>query len=162
MRTIKANSITNHNRNIVERFLTLPFRHQVTIATNLSLLTVSDRHLCDEELFREIFKRAVAKGVVEELRDEIKYFSNTDLKTVGTQICPECSSTEVTTTTVEERFPYGQGSKAVDVTALLPLRTCMCCGLEYFDSESEHLRHDAVCPHLEQHKPEETQEPKKS
>lgn len=52
------------------RFLTLPFRHQIAIADSLNVLTDEDRALSDEALFRELFKRAAAKGLLAKLWDE--------------------------------------------------------------------------------------------
>jgi predicted phosphodiesterase len=60
----------NHERRLTYRFLTLPFRHQFAIANKLNLLTNQDRALSDEPLFRELFKRAVVKGLLAKLWEE--------------------------------------------------------------------------------------------
>jgi predicted phosphodiesterase len=60
----------NHERRLTFRFLTLPFRHQIAIADSLNVLTDEDRALSDEALFRELFKRAAAKGLLAKLWDE--------------------------------------------------------------------------------------------
>lgn len=60
----------NHERRLTFRFLTLPFRHQIAIANNLNVLTDEDRALSDEALFRELFKRAAANGLLAKLWDE--------------------------------------------------------------------------------------------
>ncbi|MBM7118262.1 hypothetical protein [Archangium primigenium] len=59
-----------HERRLTFRFLTLPFRHQIAIANTLNLLTDEDRALSDEALFRELFKRAAASGLLAKLWDE--------------------------------------------------------------------------------------------
>jgi hypothetical protein len=60
----------NYERRLTYRFLTLPFRHQIAIANSLNLLTDEDQALSDEPLFRELFKRATAAGLVTRLWDE--------------------------------------------------------------------------------------------
>ncbi len=60
----------NHERRLTYRFLTLPFRHQIAIANSLNVLTDEDRALGDEALYRELFKRAAAKGLLGKLWEE--------------------------------------------------------------------------------------------
>ena len=60
----------NHERRLTFRFLTLPFRHQIAIANSLNVLTDEDRALSDEALFRELFKRATANGLLGKLWEE--------------------------------------------------------------------------------------------
>jgi predicted phosphodiesterase len=57
----------NYERRLTYRFLTLPFRHQITVAKNLDVLTDVDRALSDEALFRVLFKRAAEKGILGKL-----------------------------------------------------------------------------------------------
>lgn len=57
----------NHERRLAYRFLTLPFRHQITVAKNLDVLTDADRTLGDEALFQVLFKRAGEKGLLGKL-----------------------------------------------------------------------------------------------
>lgn len=57
----------NYERRLTYRFLTLPFRHQIAIANSLNLLTDEDQALSDEPLFRELFKRATAAGLLAKL-----------------------------------------------------------------------------------------------
>lgn len=57
----------NYERRLTYRFLTLPFRHQITVAKNLDVLTDADRALSDEALFRVLFKRAAEKGLLGKL-----------------------------------------------------------------------------------------------
>lgn len=61
---------SNHERRLTFRFLTLPFRHQIAIANSLNVLTDDDRALSDEALFRELFRRAAAKGLLGKLWEE--------------------------------------------------------------------------------------------
>jgi hypothetical protein len=58
---------SNYERLLTYRFLTLPFRHQITVAKNLDVLTDADRALSDEALFRVLFIRAVGKGLLGKL-----------------------------------------------------------------------------------------------
>jgi hypothetical protein len=60
----------NPERRLTYRFLTLPFRHQIAIANSLNVLNDEDRALSDEALFNELFKRAVAKGLLGKLWEE--------------------------------------------------------------------------------------------
>jgi hypothetical protein len=60
----------NHERRLTYRFLTLPFRHQITVAKNLDVLTDADRALSDETLFRVLFKRAADNGLLAQLWTE--------------------------------------------------------------------------------------------
>ena len=60
----------NHERRLTFRFLTLPFRHQIAIANCLNVLTDEDRALSDEPLFRVLFKRAAANGLLANLWEE--------------------------------------------------------------------------------------------
>jgi predicted phosphodiesterase len=57
----------NYERRLAYRFLTLPFRHQISVAKNLDVLTDADRALSDEALFRVLFKRAREKGLLGKL-----------------------------------------------------------------------------------------------
>lgn len=60
----------NHERRLTFRFLTLPFRHQIAIADSLNVLTDEDRALSDDALFRVLFMRAAANGLLAKLWDE--------------------------------------------------------------------------------------------
>jgi hypothetical protein len=62
--------LPNYQRRLTYRFLTLPFRHQIGIANSLNLLTDEDQALSDEPLFRELFRRSAAKGLLAKLWDE--------------------------------------------------------------------------------------------
>lgn len=61
--------------------------------------------------------------------------------------CPDCDGTfkkEWQETTI----PYGAGKDALDISAYLPLYTCIGCGLQTLDEEGERLEHETVCAHL--------------
>lgn len=62
--------------------------------------------------------------------------------------CPDCGDANVTTEMVEERFGYDMGADAVELRAIVPMRTCHACGFRYTDAEGEDARHEAVCRHL--------------
>ncbi len=60
----------NHERRLAYRFLTLPFRHQITVANKMDVLTDADRALSDEALFRVLFQRAAEGGLLAKLWTE--------------------------------------------------------------------------------------------
>lgn len=60
----------NYERRLTYRFLTLPFRHQIAVANSLNVLTDEDRALNDEALFHELFRRALAGGLLGKLWEE--------------------------------------------------------------------------------------------
>lgn len=64
----------NHERRLTFRFLTLPFRRQIAITQSLNVLTDEDRALSDEALFRELFKRAAEKGLLDKLWEETEKY----------------------------------------------------------------------------------------
>ncbi len=67
VKSIKSTAVpvTNYERRLTYRFLTLPFRHQIAIAQRLDVLTDDDRALAGESLYRILFKRAVTEGKLE-------------------------------------------------------------------------------------------------
>lgn len=65
-----AMSPPNYERRLTYRFLTLPFRHQITVAKNLDVLTDDDRVLSDEALFRVLFKRSAEQDLLGKLWTE--------------------------------------------------------------------------------------------
>lgn len=62
--------------------------------------------------------------------------------------CSLCGENSVTTTIVDHSFLYGSGDEAATLTVKVPVRTCSSCGAEFLDTESEEIKHDAVCRHL--------------
>jgi putative zinc finger/helix-turn-helix YgiT family protein len=62
--------------------------------------------------------------------------------------CPSCGHEAIETTQIDHRFPYGEGDQAVELSAMVPLRRCRDCGLEFLDSVAEDRQHEAVCRHL--------------
>ncbi len=74
--------------------------------------------------------------------------ADTALKISSVQSCPECGSIAVATEFQRQQFPYGEGNRAVQLEALLPVRRCSECGFEYLDDAAEEIRHEAVCRHL--------------
>lgn len=47
-----------------------------------------------------------------------------------------------------QEFTYGVDSTAIVLRAIVPVRVCGSCHLEFLDHEAEDARHDAVCAHL--------------
>lgn len=62
--------------------------------------------------------------------------------------CPNCDSLNVSTHQIVDRFEYGVGREAVQLSAEIPAHQCADCGLQYSGEEAERLRHEAVCNHL--------------
>jgi putative zinc finger/helix-turn-helix YgiT family protein len=78
-------------------------------------------------------------------------------ETQESSLCPNCGSTDISTTWTEDAFSYGVGTEQVQLTARVPLRTCAACGYQYYDEEAEDARHEAVCRHLGVQTPAEIQ-----
>lgn len=62
--------------------------------------------------------------------------------------CPQCDSPRLVSKQVEDRFPYGSGANAVELSARIPVQQCQECGLEFSGEEAEAARHEAICRHL--------------
>jgi putative zinc finger/helix-turn-helix YgiT family protein len=62
--------------------------------------------------------------------------------------CPECGSDSISTRYEEETFPYGVGADPINLTAVVPVRSCSKCGVDFTDQEADVARHEAVCAHL--------------
>jgi putative zinc finger/helix-turn-helix YgiT family protein len=76
--------------------------------------------------------------------------------------CPSCGSDHVITDYVDDSFEYGEGAKAVCLTARIPLRRCQACSFAFIDEAGEIARHEAVCRHLEIMPPREIVEVRNS
>ena len=68
--------------------------------------------------------------------------------TSGEQTCPVCEATGVTKSIEDDKFVYGSGESAVELSVKLPVYSCAACDFQYFDYEGEAIRHRAVCEHL--------------
>jgi putative zinc finger/helix-turn-helix YgiT family protein len=66
----------------------------------------------------------------------------------GTLQCPICGKSRIRTTPTEDPFRYGTGKEAVELTVVVPVRSCVDCGYQFLDEEAEDIRHEAVCRHL--------------
>ena len=63
-------------------------------------------------------------------------------------LCPNCESPNVVIDQRDDRFMYGVGEHATELTASVPVHICTSCGFEYTDDVGERLRHEAVCAYL--------------
>lgn len=63
-------------------------------------------------------------------------------------LCPECGGEDISTSTEDHRFPYGEGESKVELTATIPIHKCRECQAEFLDSVAEDLMHGEVCRHL--------------
>jgi hypothetical protein len=64
------------------------------------------------------------------------------------QRCPDCNSTNVTTTMQEDKFKYGEGEDAPELRATVPVRHCNACNCEYTDHVAEDIRTAAINAYL--------------
>ena len=62
--------------------------------------------------------------------------------------CPMCRSNRVNVLIETETFEYGTGGDVVELSAQVPLHTCLECSFEFTDELAETRRHEAVCKHL--------------
>lgn len=64
-----------------------------------------------------------------------------------TRACGACGAAESRAVVRTERFMYGVGESAVELSADVPVWTCAACGFEAIDAQGEDLMHEAVCHH---------------
>ncbi|MBJ7320491.1 MAG: YgiT-type zinc finger protein [Brevundimonas sp.] len=62
--------------------------------------------------------------------------------------CDECDGGVYRRVVETQKFPYGEGSARVDLTAEIPVWRCDGCDDAFTDHEAEEARHAAVCAHL--------------
>jgi len=62
--------------------------------------------------------------------------------------CDQCGAHDVRMSLKDQRFSYGEGPDAVELTSRVPVWTCEHCGFAYTDGDAEEARHEAVCHHL--------------
>ncbi|KKL05358.1 hypothetical protein LCGC14_2606830 [marine sediment metagenome] len=62
--------------------------------------------------------------------------------------CPQCDSSSIATRSELDAFIYGEGDKAVQLSAEVPIHRCAECGFEFLTHEAETAQHEAVCRHL--------------
>jgi len=62
--------------------------------------------------------------------------------------CPNCDEGDVRTVNETQTFTYGKDREAVELTASVPVHTCVRCGFQFTDSRAEDARHNAICRHL--------------
>jgi putative zinc finger/helix-turn-helix YgiT family protein len=65
-----------------------------------------------------------------------------------TRTCDECGEHTVRVSFRDQRFGYGAGADAVELSARVPVWECAHCAHAYTDGDAEHFRHEAVCRHL--------------
>lgn len=62
--------------------------------------------------------------------------------------CANCGSTNVSTSMETDRFTYGVGRDAAELSVAVPVHSCAECGTQFTGEEAERLRHETVCQHL--------------
>src|SRR4051812_48553382 len=70
-------------------------------------------------------------------------------------VCPSCGSTRLQEQLHHEKFTYGEDENAVELGATVPFSICESCGYQFFRSDAEDAKHDAVCAHLGVMSPQE-------
>jgi putative zinc finger/helix-turn-helix YgiT family protein len=70
-------------------------------------------------------------------------------------VCPNCDSVKIVTERIDQQFKYGVGNNAVDLQVVIPVRTCLACGLQFTDIEAEDARDIAIRKHLSVYLPDE-------
>ena len=68
-------------------------------------------------------------------------------------ICPECGSSNLKRNQKEYKFPYGKGTEAVELSAVVEVEKCGDCGFSCMGPAAEKACHDAICDHLGLMKP---------
>lgn len=63
-------------RQLVYKFLSLPYRQRFEIINKLGLLNDTDKGVADMEMYRIAFRRAQKLGLLEQLRTEVNSFVN--------------------------------------------------------------------------------------
>jgi len=76
-----------------------------------------------------------------------KYISKNN-NTKGISICPNCGSRKITTRSEEYKFTYGEGKGRVELSAQIPIRTCILCKFSFRDFVADDICHEALCKHL--------------
>jgi putative zinc finger/helix-turn-helix YgiT family protein len=62
--------------------------------------------------------------------------------------CTECGSSKLTISQEECRFPYGKGTEAVELSAVVEVEKCGDCGFSCMGPAAERACHEAICAHL--------------
>lgn len=68
---------------------------------------------------------------------------------VPTAACEACGEQQVSVVVRPQRFSYGVGRDAVELSVDVPVHECSACGMSYTDDTAEELRHAEVCRHLD-------------
>lgn len=69
--------------------------------------------------------------------------------------CECCDAGQYVRTHETQRFPYGEGEKRVELSAVIPVWKCDACDDQFTDHEAEDARHAAVCEHLQRLTPDQ-------
>src|SRR5437660_5808545 len=70
---------------------------------------------------------------------------------MGSQLlfeCPNCGSTSGIAKSVQDRFEYGTGATATELSTQIVVTECASCGSRFLTESAEAARHDAICRHL--------------
>lgn len=62
--------------------------------------------------------------------------------------CPSCGSIDVFETQEVDRFVYGEGASAVDLSVPIQVIHCRRCDFSYSTEDVSDARHNAVCAHF--------------
>lgn len=78
------------------------------------------------------------------------------------RLCDSCGEKAVRMKFADQKFCYGNGEQAVELSAHVPVWTCQSCGDQYTDELAEQIRHAVVCKHLNRLAPKEIIDLRKS
>jgi putative zinc finger/helix-turn-helix YgiT family protein len=62
--------------------------------------------------------------------------------------CGQCGSKRLVKSNEDDRFTYGKGEEAVELSVMVPVYSCEQCGFRFTTDTAEDLRHEAICNHL--------------
>ena len=80
--------------------------------------------------------------------------SHQHLKATATKLssaqytCPLCGEFGISTSIQTDKFVYGDGKTAAELSVDLPVHYCAACDFQFVDSKGEDIKHRAVCQHL--------------
>jgi putative zinc finger/helix-turn-helix YgiT family protein len=65
------------------------------------------------------------------------------------KLCPECGKGAIGTRFETDKFVYGTGKDAVELSATVPVHRCEGCNFEFTDEAADRVKHEAICHHLD-------------
>ena len=63
-------------------------------------------------------------------------------------VCFDCGSSDVAKAIRQQKFQYGEGESAVELSAEMAVYTCKECGYQFAGADADEARHESVCRYL--------------